>query len=104
MVDVVKNNLDKIIDACKSHHVKSLYLFGSAATGKFFSTESDLDFLYQFEKNAISPIDYADNFFDFKFFLEDLFDRSIDLISEEYLSNPSFIKSLEKSKVQVYAA
>ena len=104
MVALIQNNIEAIQDLCKKHHVRSLYLVGSATKEDNFKPDSDVDFLYRFNKEAIPQMDYADNFFDFKFYLEDLFSRPIDLIAEEYLTNPSFIKSLEKSKVQLYAA
>jgi len=36
--------------------------------------------------------------------MEQLFNRKIDLITEDSLSNPYFIKSLEKTKTELYAA
>ena len=36
--------------------------------------------------------------------LENLFDRKVDLITVNSLSNPYFIKSLEKTKTELYAA
>jgi len=47
MVGAVKNNLDKIIEACKEHHIQSLYSFGSAAREIDFTEKSDIDFLVQ---------------------------------------------------------
>ena len=53
--------------------VRRLRLFGSVVRGE--ATESsDLDFLVEFEKATF------DNYFDLKFFLEDLFERPVDLV------------------------
>lgn len=102
MVAEVKNNLDKIVDACKKMQVRSLYLFGSGAREKDFSAKSDLDFLFQFEKDSnglsISKYDY----FDLWFFLEEITGKKVDLVAEEALRNSFFIKSLEKDKTLIY--
>ena len=103
-LDVVKNNLEAIYDACRKHHIESLYVFGSAARGVDFTQKSDLDFLYRFKQEDILDLDYADNFFDLKFSLERLTGRDVDLISVDHLTNPYLIKKIEESKIKLYAA
>ena len=61
--------MNKITSACDKYKVKYLYVFGSAARGTGFSATSDIDLLYAFNKKVVN---YADNFFDFLFELEDL--------------------------------
>ena len=102
MVDIVKNNLDKIIGACKEHHILSFYLIGSATTGNKFNSESDIDFLYRFNKETIGEWDYADHYFDLLFYLEELFGRKVDLVSEERITNPYFAKRVNETKVKLY--
>jgi predicted nucleotidyltransferase len=102
MVSAVKNNLDKIIEACKKMQVHSLYLFGSGARENDFTKESDLDFLFQFEKDAeglsISEYDY----FDLWFLLEKTTGKKVDLVAEEAVRNSYFKKSMEKDKILIY--
>jgi len=57
----------------KSFGVRSLSLFGSSARGEETSA-SDLDFVVEFEKKSF------DSYMDLKLFLEDLFDRPVDLV------------------------
>jgi predicted nucleotidyltransferase len=76
-------------------------VFGSVLNEKF-NEKSDLDFLVSFNKN-IELLDYADNYFNFLFSLEDLFSRDIDLVTEKSLKNPYFIKELENTKQLIYA-
>ena len=45
----------KIVIFCKSHHIKSLSLFGSILTDNFTKT-SDIDFLVQFDKAHIPSL------------------------------------------------
>ena len=79
MAPLIEKNIDKIIEACGKHKVKYLYVFGSAARGEDFNIESDVDFLYAFDKEHIEFENYADNYFDFRFGLEELLKRKIDL-------------------------
>jgi predicted nucleotidyltransferase len=47
---------------------------------------------------------YTDNFFELHQKIEDLLQRKIDLITENSLSNPFFIESIEETKQLLYAA
>ncbi len=102
MAPLITENINRIVAACKKHHVKYLYVFGSAARGNDFNEESDVDFLYAFDKEKIVFDDYADNYFDFRFGLEDLFNRNIDLLPEELITNPYLLKSINKDKIKLY--
>jgi predicted nucleotidyltransferase len=57
----------------KSFGVRSLSLFGSSARGEDTSN-SDLDFVVEFEKKSF------DSYMDLKLFLEELFQRRVDLV------------------------
>ena len=76
-------------------------MFGSVCTTNF-SEDSDIDFLISF--SDISPEEYADNYFELHYKLEEIFQRPIDLVTEGSLSNPFFIKALEETKQLIYAA
>ncbi|WP_339706156.1 nucleotidyltransferase domain-containing protein [Algoriphagus aquimarinus] len=100
MIQLIKNNLDQIELLCKEHKVDSFALFGSAAKGDF-DNSSDIDFLVSFS-NSIDLLDYADNYFKLLENLENLLDRSIDLVSEKSLKNPILIQEINKSKIPLY--
>jgi predicted nucleotidyltransferase len=102
MVLEIQNNLNAIIDLCKKYRVKSIALFGSAASGTM-NESSDFDFLVQFS-DELDVLDYADNYFSFLESLEKLLGRKIDLISANSLKNPILIKEIDRSKVELYAA
>jgi len=76
----------QIFDAIKSHfikkkfHVKKIGLFGSAARGEA-KENSDLDFLVEFEDG----FETFDNYMELKFYLEELFQRKIDLVTIDAL-------------------
>lgn len=50
MAPLITENIDQIIAACKRHHLKNLYVFGSAVRENDFNEDSDVDFLYNFKK------------------------------------------------------
>ena len=97
------NQLEKYAAAisrlCKSHKVKSLYAFGSVLTDKF-NNESDIDLIVDFE--PVDVIEYADNYFDFKFALQDIFNRPIDLLEEKAIKNPYFPKVINQHRQLIY--
>lgn len=93
------NYISSIIELCKIHKVKSLYVFGSVLTDKF-NNESDIDLIVDFEDLPIE--DYADNYFDFKFSLEGILNRPIDLLEEKAIKNPYFKQNVNQQKQLVY--
>lgn len=102
MKDIIKKNIPVLRQLCEKHRVTTMYVFGSVTTSTF-NDESDIDFLISFRKD-VTLEEYADNFFDLMFALEDLFGRGIDLVTENSLSNPYFIESVELTKQLIYAA
>ena len=84
---------------CTNHKVKSLYAFGSVLTTNF-NANSDIDLIVDFKD--IDVKDYADNYFDFKFSLQDIFKRQIDLLEEQAIKNPYFKQVVNQTKELVY--
>lgn len=88
-----------IAKLCETHRVKSLYAFGSVLTDKF-NSESDIDFIVDFKNIPVE--DYADNYFDFKFSLQDILKKPIDLLEEKAIKNPYFRQSVNQQRQLVY--
>ena len=88
-----------IVKLCETHKVKSLYAFGSVLT-KNFNSKSDIDLVVDFANVEIE--DYADIYFDFKFSLQDILKRPIDLLEEKAIKNPYFRESLNRQRQLVY--
>ena len=51
---------------------------------------------------GISVKEYGDNYFDFKFSLQDILNRPVDLLEDQAIKNPCFKKELFKKKVTDY--
>ena len=96
---LIENNIQKIIALCKKHKVGKLFVFGSILTNRF-NEKSDVDMVVDFDK--VNLEDYADNYFDFKYSLEDLFGREVDLLEDKAIRNPILRRNIDNSKLLVY--
>ena len=92
-------HLGRLSTLCRKYHVKTLYAFGSVLTEQF-DNNSDVDLIVAF--NDIPVEDYADNYFDFKFSLQDVFNRSVDLLEEQAIKNPYFLQNINRHKQMIY--
>jgi len=102
MVKAVKDNIEEIMDTCRKMQVKSLYLFGSGAREKDFSSESDLDFVFQFTKNNDGHPILKYDYFDLLFKLQEITGKKVDLVAEEKISNKYFKERVEREKIKIY--
>ena len=84
---------------CSKHKVKRLYAFGSILTEKYNST-SDIDLIVDFD--SIDVAQYADNYYDLKFSLEDILHRRVDLLEEQAIKNPYFKQVINQQRQLIY--
>lgn len=96
---IIQERINELKVLCDKHHVVELYVFGSVLT-ESFTSESDIDFLVQF--SGVEPLDYFDNYMDFKEKLERLFSRMVDLVEIQTLKNPILKRSIDRNKVILY--
>lgn len=96
----INDYVSKLSELCDSYGVRSLDVFGSAFRNDFDSNESDIDFLVVFIEPH--PLGAFDCYFELKEALEQLFQRSVDLVEKKAIKNPYFRQAVEQSKVQVY--
>jgi predicted nucleotidyltransferase len=96
LIDQYTRDIERL---CFQHKVRRLYAFGSVLTDRF-RHDSDVDLLVDFE-----PLDfnqYADNYFNLKFALEDTLHRPVDLLEEKALKNPYFKKAIQSQLRLIY--
>jgi predicted nucleotidyltransferase len=98
-MNIIDQNIEIIRDLCTRHKVARLFVFGSVLTNRL-SKNSDIDFIVDFRN--IDVYDYADNYFDLKFSLENLFNRKVDLLEDKAISNPYFRQSIDSTKQLLY--
>ncbi|PSR52305.1 nucleotidyltransferase [Adhaeribacter arboris] len=98
-MNVVEQNINSILELCQLHKVDRLSVFGSILSDKFHA-ESDIDFLVKFGNVALYS--YFDNYMEFKESLENLLQRSVDLVEEQTIKNPILKKSIDRNKKLIY--
>jgi predicted nucleotidyltransferase len=98
-MNILQKQKETIEKLCANHHVSKLYAFGSVLTDDFKSS-SDIDLIVDFQEIELE--EYADNYFDFKFSLQDILKRQIDLLEEKAIKNPFFRKSIDQRKQLIY--
>lgn len=65
-----------------------------------FNNDSDVDFIVDFE--PIELAQYADNYYDLKFSLENILQKPVDLLEEKAIKNPYFRQVVDKQRQLIY--
>lgn len=94
-------NREAIADLCRQYGVRRLAVFGSATTDEFDPDRSDVDFLVEFGDNGNGGLD---TYFGFKWALEELLGRPVDLVAPKALRNPYFAAEVHRTIEELYAA
>jgi predicted nucleotidyltransferase len=100
MIELIQNHRPEIEALCRKYRVKKLELFGSAASGEFDATTSDVDFFYEFG----DTLDIANRFFRLNEDLEKLLGVKVDLVSSRHTKNPYFLQVANRHRYTLYAA
>ena len=99
---VVQEKFKELVELCKNRGVRRLALFGSAATGSFDRSSSDIDLIVEF--NPMSPVEHADSYFGLMDDLQKLFDVPVDLIELAPIRNPFFRQAVAETEEVLYEA
>jgi len=98
----IQSRMADLVRLCIEHQVIRLHVFGSGATGEFDSGGSDLDFLVEFR--PLDPERHTEAYFGLLGELGELFSCDIDLVEMAGVRNRFVRESIEKHKVELYAA
>ena len=96
---LLETHIEQINDFCMAFDVERLHAFGSITSGEF-TEKSDVDLLVKFKDIPFEK--YADNYFKLHELFEVIFKRKVDLITENSLWNPYFIKKVNQTKALLY--
>ena len=91
---ILKRLSDKVEEIRKRFSVNTLSIFGSAARGEM-ADGSDIDILVAFDQRAS-----FDLFMDLKFYLEELLETSVDLVTDKAL-RPQVRQAIEGELINV---
>ena len=96
---LIDKNIERITTLCKQYKVRHLFVFGSVLTRKF-NKKSDIDLIVDFEE--LDVYIYADNYFNLKTALENVFNRKVDLLEEKAIRNPYLKQEIDTTKQLIY--
>lgn len=102
MISAISDRATELEAICLERGVLRLELFGSAATGRGYSPDSDLDFLVEFQD--LPSGGYANAYFGLAEDLELLFERPVDLIVDSAITNPYFRQTVDSTRQLLYAS
>lgn len=96
-----ENYRNKLIDLLGENKVvKKLYIFGSALTPQFDENKSDIDIFVETEE--LTPVEKGESLILLWDNLEQLFNRKIDLLTDNSLKNPYLKKEIETKRKLIY--
>ena len=98
---LIDQHKSEIRQVCNTYQVKELYAFGSVLSDRF-SEQSDVDFAVDFGRDNFNGS--FRQFMGFKEALENILERTVDLVPIRSVRNPVFLKTLNKTKQRIYAA
>lgn len=101
MIALIADNLEAIQDLCRTHGIRKLDLFGSAATGAFNPETSDLDFIVDLgEYTPGTDFRYIDLITD----LESILGYAVQMVTEPSIKNDYFRQAVDRQRVNLYEA
>lgn len=98
----IESKVPEIERLCGRFGVRRLDLFGSATGDTFDEASSDIDVLVEFSGGP--RFDYFGNYFGLKEGLEELFGRSVDIVTMSSVKNPYFREQVLQTRETLYAA
>lgn len=97
---LITENLDTLNRLCKQSKVRRLYAFGSVLTDQFDYEKSDLDLIVELEK--MPPLVRGERLIALWSALEELFERRVDLLTDQPIRNSYLKAAINKTKQLIY--
>lgn len=97
---LTKEKYNDFVDLCRQHKVSKIYAFGSSITDRFDPVKSDIDIVV--ELDIKDPIEYGETLISLWDNLELLFNKKVDLLTDDSINNPYLRKSIESTMKLIY--
>jgi predicted nucleotidyltransferase len=101
VADIIEQKRPEIAALCRTHRVRTLWVFGSATTDTWDPETSDVDFLVDLGEYDAQV---HRRFFGLLHDLEELTGRSVDLLTVHSIVNPYFREEIDATKELVYGS
>jgi uncharacterized protein len=100
MDSVIQNNLPAIVELCNKFGVSRLYAFGSVLRENYSPEKSDVDLLIELEN--MPALERGENILNFWDEVEKLFNKPVDLLTDQPIKNPFLKQEIDKTKKLIY--
>ena len=100
LMTLIRERYHDFIDLCRSHKVDKMYAFGSSITEHFDPTSSDIDIVVKI--GIDNAADRGEALLSLWDKLEALFQRKIDLLTEDAIRNPYLKSNINRTKKLIY--
>ncbi|MDH4092705.1 MAG: nucleotidyltransferase domain-containing protein [Cyclobacteriaceae bacterium] len=97
---IIREKHTDFVDLCRSHRVDKIYAFGSSITDHFDENKSDIDLVVRIEID--DPADRGEALLSLWDKLESLFQRKVDLLTEDSIRNPYLKSNINRTKKLIY--
>jgi len=100
LATLIKEKYSEFIDLCRSHKIDKMYAFGSSITDHFDPHTSDVDVVVKIDID--NPADRGEALLSLWDKLEALFNRKVDLLTEDSIQNPYLKLNINRTKKLIY--
>jgi uncharacterized protein len=100
LMALVKEKYVDFVDLCRVHKVEKIYAFGSSITNHFDPKTSDIDIVVKIDIE--DPADRGEALLSLWDNLEALFQRKVDLLTEDSIRNPFLKNNIDRTKKLIY--
>ena len=98
----VEIHIEALESLFQTYKMRKVWLFGSATDSNLFQKDSDIDFIYDPDKEQMTLREFLDNPERLKKELEKIFNRKVDFIRHLPFKNPYFQKEVEETKQLIF--
>lgn len=100
LMTLLREKHSDFVDLCRSHKVDKIYAFGSSITDHFDPEKSDIDIVVKIDIDE--PADRGEALLSLWNKLEILFQRKVDLLTEDSIRNPYLKANINRTKRLIY--
>lgn len=99
-MSLIRERHTDFVDLCRAHRVDKIYAFGSSITDHFDPVSSDIDIVVKIDID--DPVDRGEALISLWDKLEALFERQVDLLTEDSIRNPYLKSNIDRTKKLIY--
>jgi len=100
MDKIIVNNLPAVAELCNKYRICRLYAFGSVLGDNYSPENSDIDLIIELEE--MPAIERGENILNFWDAVERIFNKHVDLLTDQPIKNPFLKSEIDKSKRLIY--